>query len=419
MQQRRWNGFILTAILIALIATACGGPSEPTKGDLTVYVAVPLSGFQANGGQTVLGGVRLAADEFNRAGGLLGYKLVVVPLDDESDSDVAVSLADQVKSDIASGKRVLGLIGHYNSGQTLAAMEIYKDLPIVVLTPTASEVSLTQKGYTNFFRINANDATQARVDAQFLVSKLGAKKVAIVHNDDPYGIGLGQALSDELGKLGAATATQIQVKVEQSEYVTEVQQLKAAAPDAIFYAGYEVETPYLRNALVNAGVKVPFMASDGAFLSATIDESDGTAEGMYLSLPGGRVPQPRHLQHQRLQRDAGAGRSGEESQLDRREGCDRRPARDRSDDAHRPHQLRRQRRSESRRSAHLHLPGSESGRRAAVRASAAMNARASARLALFVLIGSSNSTDHVACSGYCCEIAAGYKVYLPIGLKNF
>jgi branched-chain amino acid transport system substrate-binding protein len=283
MQQRRWNGFILTAILIALIATACGGPSEPTKGDLTVYVAVPLSGFQANGGQTVLGGVRLAADEFNRAGGLLGYKLVVVPLDDESDSDVAVSLADQVKSDIASGKRVLGLIGHYNSGQTLAAMEIYKDLPIVVLTPTASEVSLTQKGYTNFFRINANDATQARVDAQFLVSKLGAKKVAIVHNDDPYGIGLGQALSDELGKLGAATATQIQVKVEQSEYVTEVQQLKAAAPDAIFYAGYEVETPYLRNALVNAGVKVPFMASDGAFLSATIDESDGTAEGMYLS----------------------------------------------------------------------------------------------------------------------------------------
>jgi branched-chain amino acid transport system substrate-binding protein len=283
MQQRRWNGFILTAILIALIATACGGPSEPTKGDLTVYVAVPLSGFQANGGQTVLGGVRLAADEFNRAGGLLGYKLVVVPLDDESDSDVAVSLADQVKSDIASGKRVLGLIGHYNSGQTLAAMEIYKDLPIVVLTPTASEVSLTQKGYTNFFRINANDATQARVDAQFLVSKLGAKKVAIVHNDDPYGIGLGQALSDELVKLGAATATQIQVKVEQSEYVTEVQQLKAAAPDAIFYAGYEVETPYLRNALVNAGVKVPFMASDGAFLSATIDESDGTAEGMYLS----------------------------------------------------------------------------------------------------------------------------------------
>ena len=289
MQHRRWFKTILLALTLSLAVSACGASGEPTKGDLTVYVAVPLSGFQANGGQTVLGGVRLAADEFNRSGGLLGYKVVIAPLDDESDSDVAVTLANQVKADIAAGKRVLGLIGHYNSGQTLAAMEIYKDLPIVVMTPTSSEVSLTQKGYTNFFRINANDATQARVDAAFLVNQLGAKKVAILHNDDPYGIGLGQALSDELAKLGATTATQIQVKVEQSEYVTEVQQIKTAAPDAIFYAGYEVETPYLRNAVVQAGINVPFMASDGAFLSATIDESDGTAEGMYLSA---FAPQP-------------------------------------------------------------------------------------------------------------------------------
>src|SRR5512137_2916520 len=279
----KFSRIILLAIVASLLLAACGGSSEPTKGDLTVYVAAPLSGFQANGGQTVLGGVRLAAEEYNRSGGLLGYKVVIAPLDDESDSDVAVQLANQVKADIAAGKRVLGLIGHYNSGQTIAAMDIYKDLPIVIMTPTASEMSLTQKGYANFFRANANDATQARVDAAFLVNKLGAKNVAVVHNDDPYGIGLAKLLSDELSKLGAKTATNIQVKVEQSEYITEVQQIKAAAPDAIFYAGYEVETPYLRNALVKAGVKAPFMASDGAFLSATIDESDGTAEGMYIS----------------------------------------------------------------------------------------------------------------------------------------
>ena len=289
MQHR--NLLRLTALLmiVSLVVTACGGSSEPTKGDLTVYVGAPLSGFQANGGQTVLGGVRLAAEEFNRAGGLLGYKVVVVPLDDESDNDVAVTLANQVKADLAAGKRVLGVVGHYNSGQTIAAMDVYKDLPIVVLTPTSSEMSLTQKGYGNFFRVNANDATQARIDAAFLVNKLQAKRVAVVHNDDPYGIGLAKLLGDELGKLGAQAVTNIQVKVEQSQYITEVQQLKTAAPDAIFYAGYEVETPYLRNALVNSGVLLPFMASDGAFLSATIDESDNTAEGMYLS---SFAPQP-------------------------------------------------------------------------------------------------------------------------------
>ncbi|HZY40870.1 MAG TPA: branched-chain amino acid ABC transporter substrate-binding protein, partial [Anaerolineae bacterium] len=277
------------AVIFSLLLAACGGSSESTKGELIVYVGAPLSGFQANGGQTVLGGVRLAAEEFNRAGGLLGYKVVVVPLDDESDSNVAVALAEQVKADLAAGKRVLGVVGHYNSGQTIAAMDVYKDLPIVVLTPTSSEMSLTQQGYGNFFRVNANDATQARIDAAFLVNKLKAKRVSIVHNDDPYGVGLAKLLSDELDRLGAKAITNLQVKVEQSEYSFEVQQIKTAAPDAIFYAGYEVETPYLRNALVKAGVLLPFMASDGAFLSATIDESDNTAEGMYLS---SFAPQP-------------------------------------------------------------------------------------------------------------------------------
>lgn len=289
MRYRNLLRLTLVMVVISLLVSACGGSSEPTKGDLTVYVGAPLSGFQANGGQTVLGGVRLAAEEFNRSGGLLGYKVVIVPLDDESDSDVAVTLAQQVKADIDAGKRVLGVIGHYNSGQTIAAMDIYKDLPIVVLTPTSSEMSLTQKGYTNFFRVNANDATQARVDAAFLVNQLKAKKVAVVHNDDPYGVGLAKLLSNELSKLGAQAVTNLQVKVEQSEYSFEVQQIKTAAPDAIFYAGYEVETPYLRNALVKAGVLLPFMASDGAFLSATIDESDNTAEGMYIS---SFAPQP-------------------------------------------------------------------------------------------------------------------------------
>jgi branched-chain amino acid transport system substrate-binding protein len=201
-----------------------------------------------------------------------------------------VAVAKDVAADLKAGKRVLGVVGHYNSGQTLAAMEIYKDLPIVIITPTSSETTLTQKGYKNFFRVNANDSAQASVDAAFLVNKLMTKKVAIVHNDDPYGIGLGKALADELSKLGAQAVLNLQVQVGQTKYITEVQKIKSAAPDAVFYAGYEVETPYLRKQLVDAGVKVPFMASDGAFLSPTIDEAEGAAEGIYLS---NFAPEPR------------------------------------------------------------------------------------------------------------------------------
>src|SRR3954470_543104 len=129
---------LLLSILtvLALLLAACGGgSSKPNKGDIYVYVAVPLSGFQANGGQTVLGGVRLAAEEINRNGGLRGYRVVVRPLDDESDDDVAVSQVDVIRQAIASGDTVIGVIGHLNSGQTLAAMELYKDMPFVVITP--------------------------------------------------------------------------------------------------------------------------------------------------------------------------------------------------------------------------------------------------------------------------------------------
>ena len=271
-------------IALVLLAMALGGcAQQKSKGEVVVYVAAPLTGFQANGGQTVLGGAKLAAAKLNQAGGLLGHTVKIVPVDDESDSDMAVEVAGQISEAVNRGDPVLGVIGHYNSGQTLAAMEIYKNLSIIVVTPTASETTISQRGYRNFFRVNANDSVQAKVDAQFLVQKLGAKRIAVLHNDTEYGVGLGREISAALKALGAEVVLTQQVKEGQSRYDTEVAAVQAATPDAIFYAGYEIEAPYLAAGLVAAGVRVPIMASDGAFLSATIDEAAGAAEGMYIS----------------------------------------------------------------------------------------------------------------------------------------
>jgi branched-chain amino acid transport system substrate-binding protein len=291
--------YVLLVLALALVAssaslllTGCGGDQAPSKGDVLVFVAVPLSGFMANGGQTVLGGVRLAVAEINRTGGLLGYRVVVRPLDDEADSDVAVAQVDQVRQALSQGERVLAVIGHLNSGQTLAAMELYQDMDLVVITPTASEQSLTERGYDNFFRVNADDGVQAAVDARFLVEKLGARRVAVIFNNTEYGRGLAASLVEELEQRGAAAVLQLEVEEGQSRYETELAQIQAASPDAIFYAGYEIEAPYLRATLVEAGVTVPMLASDGAFLGATIDEAAGTAEGMYVSA---FAPSPRNV----------------------------------------------------------------------------------------------------------------------------
>jgi len=274
---------VLSLVVAAVLALAGCGGRAPSRGDAVVYVAVPLSGFMANGGQTVLGGVRLAAEEINRRGGLLGYRLVVRPLDDEADSDVAVSQVGAIEEALERGERVVAVIGHLNSGQTLAAMELYRDLDVVVITPTSSEKSLTERGYDNFFRVNADDTVQAAVDAEFLVEELDAANVAVVHNDTEYGRGLAELLTSELNGRGAEVIVSLEVAEGQSRYDSEVSRIMGAGPDAIFYAGYEIEAPYLRMALVEAGVDVPMLASDGAFLGATIDEAAGTAEGMYVS----------------------------------------------------------------------------------------------------------------------------------------
>jgi branched-chain amino acid transport system substrate-binding protein len=289
------TSLVIVLLLVVAMVAACtgggGGAAAPTKGDVTVYVAGPLSGFQANTGQTVAGGVRLMAAELNRSGGLLGYRVKVVAVDDEADSDVAVSVAEQVRDAIERGERVIGVIGHPNSGQTAAAMQVYKDLDLVVITPTASEVSLTRQGYNNFFRVNAANDLQAKTGAEYLVNKLGAKKVAVLYNDDSYGVDLGKLMADDLKALGAEVALTQQVKVEQNRFTDEVAKIKAAGADAIYYAGYEVECPYLRADLRDAGLaNITFMASDGCFLAATIDNSDGAAEGAYIT---GFAPSPK------------------------------------------------------------------------------------------------------------------------------
>jgi len=296
MLKRAINILILTFLLLfPIVATSCT-PGKPSKGDIFVYVAAPLSGWQADGGQTVVGGARLAAQEINKRGGILGYRVQVVALDDEADSDVAVEVAQQVEDAISEGKNVLGVVGHYNSGQAAAALGVYKDLPIIVVTPTASDTRLTQQGYDNFFRVNATDAAQGPYDARFLVRDLEAERIVVVHANNDYGRGLKEQMVSALGDLQRPPVDVIEIQEAADTYVTILPRIKEARPDAVFLAGYETEGYVLLPEMREAGIQATFMASDGCFLYAFIDGAGQWAEGAYVS---GITPDPKAVADER------------------------------------------------------------------------------------------------------------------------
>ena len=277
--------FIAITLLInvALLTACVSARMEPTSGDAVVYVAAPLSGVQAGGGQSVLGGARLAAEEINRGGGLLGHRLIVRALDDEADVDVAVANVDKLQGALRRGERIVGVIGHLNNAPTAAALPLYEELGLLLITPAAGQRSLSHRGHTLFFRVNANDREQAAVAARFLVEQLRAQRVAIVYADSEYGRALAAGLIDSLNELDATVAAQLKLEFGQHELSHLLTQVREAAAEALFFAGDATEAARFRASLAEAGLDIPMLAGDGAFQTTTIDAAHGAAEGMYVS----------------------------------------------------------------------------------------------------------------------------------------
>jgi branched-chain amino acid transport system substrate-binding protein len=274
---RLTRGAFLGGICVLAVALpACG--AQGLSGEAVIYVVGPLSGDQADGGQSVLGGARKRADEANKQGGVLGHKVVVRGLDDQADEDVAAEMATKIADAAKGGELVLGVVGHYNSGPTGSALAIYRKANLVVVTPSASNPDLSKQGYTGFFRVCATDSTQGPFDAKFLRDQ-GYARVVLARTENDYAVGLAR----EFKAAGGAPVAEVEMKAESPSASAQVQQVKAANPDAVFFAGdYPDGITFVRD-LRRAGVTVPVLASDANFVDSFIDELGAAAEGIYVS----------------------------------------------------------------------------------------------------------------------------------------
>jgi branched-chain amino acid transport system substrate-binding protein len=292
----------LTRLAVSLVAGAvvlagCGGSSSGGGNGTTnnsgktykIGFEGPLSGGNAALGINELNGVQLAVDQANTAGDL-PYKLAVEKSDDQGSADGGPAAARKLIGDSA----VIAEVGPSFSGASDATGQLYQKANLLMATPSATLPDITSHGFTTFYRAVADDNAQGPPDADYLINKVGAKKIYLVDDTTDYGKGLAVAFKAQVSKDGASlagsdSAPQTSTCIpgatgSTSQYASEASKVKGSGADAVFYAGYYCDFGLLAKALRNAGFTGQLMSGDGSDDGKYI-EGAGTknAEGTLLS----------------------------------------------------------------------------------------------------------------------------------------
>ncbi|MDD5300846.1 MAG: branched-chain amino acid ABC transporter substrate-binding protein [Gallionella sp.] len=279
---------LLLAILLLALG-ACGKSSSDraaASGDLVVRIgaAAPLTGNQAHIGKDNESGTRMALDDANAKGIVIGGRKIhfeLVSEDDQADPKTATIVAQKLVDN-----KVSGIIGHLNSGTTIPASKIYSDNGIVQISPSATAVNYTAQGFKTAFRVMANDAQQGHVLGEYAAKNLGAKKIAVIDDRTAYG----QGLADEFIKAAQANGAQIVAHEYTSDkavdFTAVLTAVKGKQPDLLFYGGMDPQAGPMAKQIKALALNLKFMMGDGGYTPAFIKLASDAAEGAYASLPG-------------------------------------------------------------------------------------------------------------------------------------
>jgi branched-chain amino acid transport system substrate-binding protein len=276
----------LAALAVAALVAGCGDKPQQNGEHPVVLIGQvsPLTGPQAHLGKDNENGARLALDEINAAGLTLGGKKVILEMkseDDAADPKTATTVAQKLVDE-----GVAGVIGHLNSGATIPASKIYADAGIPQISPSATAVAYTASGYKTAYRVMTNDAQQGSVLGRFAVTKLGAKKIAIIDDRTAYG----QGLADEVEKAAKAAGGEVVAREYTSDRATDfmaiLTSIKGKAPDLVFFGGMDPQAAPMIKQLKQLGMTAKFLGGDGAQTPKFIELAGADAEGALASNPG-------------------------------------------------------------------------------------------------------------------------------------
>jgi branched-chain amino acid transport system substrate-binding protein len=269
-------GYPVLARRAALLALSISVTSCSERGPILIGLAGPFS--EARGTSMRLA-AELAVNEINRTGGINGRDIRLLIIDDSAQDQTAVLVAQELYANLD----VVAVVGHLNSGATLAAAPVYNGdpTPLLAISPSASSPELTNAGRYSF-RVCPTDLVHGRQLAEWARNELGASRAAVFYRNDDYGRGVRQNFVESFVELGGAIVGQDPYILELPNFIPFLELLRdQGGADVLMIAGSVAGAERVFPTLDSLGLRVQVMGGDG--LTGIQDAVGPLAEGVLIS----------------------------------------------------------------------------------------------------------------------------------------
>ncbi|MGH7246542.1 MAG: branched-chain amino acid ABC transporter substrate-binding protein [Pseudomonadota bacterium] len=252
------KGIATLGLALGFACALAGSTAAQGSGTVKFGVAGPITGPNAATGAQMKNGVEQAAEDLNAAGGILGRKIAVEYGDDQSDPKQGVSVANNF---VADGVKFV--IGHYNSGVTIPASEVYYENGILEITPASTNPEVTERGLWNVFRTCGRDDQQGRVAGDYILAHFKGKKIAFVNDKTTYGKGLADETLKTIKAGGMHDVLYEGINTGEKDYSALISKIKQSSADLVYFGGLYTEAGLIVRQMRDQGVKAPLMGGDG------------------------------------------------------------------------------------------------------------------------------------------------------------
>jgi branched-chain amino acid transport system substrate-binding protein len=271
-----------TALLGASALAVLGGSAA--WADITIATAGPMTGQYAVFGEQMKHGAEMAVKDINAKGGVNGEMLVLEVGDDACDPKQAVAVANQFVN-----KGVKFVAGHFCSGSSIPASQVYNEEGILQISPASTNPTLTEQGFDNVFRTCGRDDIQGQYAANYVIDNKVATKIAILHDKTAYGKGLADEFKKELNARGVEEVMYEAITAGDKDFTALITKLKEAGVELIYLGGYHTEAGLITRQAHEQGLSAKMMSGDALVDKQYWEITGPTGEGTLMTF----APDPR------------------------------------------------------------------------------------------------------------------------------